>query len=38
MNIENLHTYCDFGIYNLDPQLHQFFKPIGKYVRTFLLT
>ena len=36
--IENRPTYEDFEKKNLDPQLHQIFKPIRKIFCTFLLT
>ena len=35
--IENRPTYGDFEKKNLDPQLHQIFKPIRKFFCTFLL-
>ena len=34
--IENRPTFRDFEIYNLDSQLHQIFKPIGKFFSIFL--
>ena len=34
--IENRPTYEDFEKKNLDPQLHQIFKPITKFFCTFL--
>ena len=35
--IENRPTYGDFEKKNIDPQLHQIFKPIRKFFCTFLL-
>ena len=35
--IENRPTYEDFEKKNLDPQLHQIFKPTRKFICTFLL-